>query len=188
MTDMVNSPPHYTAGKVECIDAIEAPPAGGQGVNERARLKCVECGDCLLWQGATNAKGYPKFSKRSARRVVWEEAKDVKLKPSKLVTVTCGQSLCLNIEHLALTTKSEAAKRGNAPTSVRLRKAEGSARTNRAKFGKLDMEKARYIRDSDKTGVELAAELGISKDLVSKVRNHRGWREYRANPFTGLMG
>ncbi|HEX8421190.1 MAG TPA: DUF3310 domain-containing protein [Sphingomonas sp.] len=24
MSDVVNQPPHYTAGKVECIDAIEA--------------------------------------------------------------------------------------------------------------------------------------------------------------------
>ena len=24
MTDMVNNPPHYTAGSVECIDAIKA--------------------------------------------------------------------------------------------------------------------------------------------------------------------
>ena len=24
MSDMVNHPPHYTSGKVECIDAIEA--------------------------------------------------------------------------------------------------------------------------------------------------------------------
>lgn len=28
MTDLVNHPPHYTAGKVECIDAIEAAVMG----------------------------------------------------------------------------------------------------------------------------------------------------------------
>ncbi len=30
--DVVNRPPHYTAGKVECIDAIEAATAGLDGI------------------------------------------------------------------------------------------------------------------------------------------------------------
>lgn len=31
MTDNVNHPPHYTTGKVECIDAIEAATTGLDG-------------------------------------------------------------------------------------------------------------------------------------------------------------
>ena len=32
MTDLVNHPPHYTAGKVECIDGIEAATEGLTGL------------------------------------------------------------------------------------------------------------------------------------------------------------
>ncbi len=32
MADMVNRPPHYTAGKVECIDAIESATNRLQGL------------------------------------------------------------------------------------------------------------------------------------------------------------
>lgn len=152
----------------------------------RVSGRCLACGDCLLWQGATNHKGHPKLAHKSARRVVWEETAGRKLSPSELVTVACGNSLCLRFGHLKITTKSEVARITNASEAVKLKRSAASARTNQAKFGKLDMDKARYIRQSGKTGVELAAELSVSKDLVSKVRLHRAWKEY-SNPFGGLI-
>lgn len=55
MADMVNHPPHYTAGKMECIDAIEAmlTPEEFKGFLKgqvvkylwRARLKGAEAQD-----------------------------------------------------------------------------------------------------------------------------------------------
>jgi hypothetical protein len=69
---------------------------------------------------------------------------------------------------------------------VKAKKSASSSRTNQAKFGKLSMEKARYIRGSDKRGIDLAQELGVSRDLVSKVRTYRAWKE-QFNPFAGLM-
>lgn len=153
---------------------------------QKIQSRCTECGECHLWTGATNAKNHPKLAHRSARRVVWEEAKGAKLSASQLITVTCGSSLCLNIEHLKLTSKSEVARKSNARQAVKLKRSAASARTNQAKFGKLDMDKARYIRASEKTGIVLAAEFNVSPDLISKVRNFRAWKEY-ANPFAGLM-
>jgi len=46
MTDMVNSPPHYTAGKVECIDAIEAATTGLTGVEAYCTAAAIK----YLWR------------------------------------------------------------------------------------------------------------------------------------------
>lgn len=147
------------------------------------RSKCTECGDCLLWQGPTNAKGHPKIGLKSARRVVWTEKTGKELRPDQLVTVTCRQSRCL--EHLALTTKGEVARIVNARPDVKAKRSASSARTNRPKYGKLSMEQARYIRASEKLGKELAQELGVSTGLISHVRTGRSWKE-DVNHFAGL--
>lgn len=44
--DMVNSPAHYTAGKVECIDALEAATTGLQGIE----AVCVANAIKYLWR------------------------------------------------------------------------------------------------------------------------------------------
>lgn len=45
-SDMVNLPPHYTAGKVECIDALEAATEGLQGIEAH----CTACAIKYLWR------------------------------------------------------------------------------------------------------------------------------------------
>lgn len=46
MTDNINSPAHYTAGKVECIDAIEAATTGLVG----AEAFCTGAAIKYLWR------------------------------------------------------------------------------------------------------------------------------------------
>jgi predicted transcriptional regulator len=48
------------------------------------------------------------------------------------------------------------------------------------------MELARQIRNDPRDGVAVAAELGITKSAVSKVRTNRTWFD-RTNPFAGLL-
>lgn len=145
--------------------------------------------DCLIWHGATNGVGHPKMRTDgmscSVRRFVWELHKG-ELEQSQLVTTTCGQASCLNPAHLKLTTKSKVSKINNARPDVKMRRAASAARTNQAKFGKLSMEIAREIRESEKDGKQLAAELGVHPSLISKVRQGRAWVD-RRNPFMGLM-
>lgn len=161
-------------------------------VVDRVRMKCVECGDCLLWQGAENGRGVPQMrglngGGQSARRVVWEAAKGRGIPAGGLISVTCGQSMCLNPDHLELTSRSKVSVKSNARASVKAKRSASAARTNQAKQGKLDMQKASYIRASDKTGRALASELGVSPQLISHVRCGYSWKEYGSNPFLGLM-
>ncbi|AHV96128.1 MULTISPECIES: DUF3310 domain-containing protein [Paenibacillus] len=46
MSDMVNNPPHYTAGKVECIDAIDAATTGLTG----SEAYCTGAALKYLWR------------------------------------------------------------------------------------------------------------------------------------------
>ena len=51
MTDQVNHPAHYTAGKVECIDALEAATEGLTGI------KAVCTGNAIKYLWRWSRKG-----------------------------------------------------------------------------------------------------------------------------------
>jgi len=147
--------------------------------------KCVEDCDCQIWSGSSNGLGHPKTKDGSARRLVWEAHK-YELKASQLVTVTCGRPECLNPAHLKVTSKSEVSRKSNARYTVKLLRSASSAATNRPKFGKITMDIAREIRDSEREGKQWAQDLGVSPSLISKVRQNKSWVDHR-NPFLGLM-
>ena len=46
MTDVVNHPPHYTAGGVECIDALEAATVGLDGIEAVCTANAIK----YLWR------------------------------------------------------------------------------------------------------------------------------------------
>ena len=54
---------------------------------------------------------------------------------------------------------------------------------------KLDIEKARHIRNSDKTEVELAKEFGVCQSLINRVKRGVSWGEgtVKGNIFSGLI-
>jgi hypothetical protein len=152
-----------------------------------------ECGDCLVWDGAVSATrnsglvGSPKFRGRSLRRLLLEKQTGKPLPPGKLATATCETPLC--IAHLGTTDKSGAAVKGYDNAGVRLRKAVANKRTAHAlPWVKLSHDKADYIRASDASCRQLAAELGVDKTLIGKVRQGKAWAPSKAaNPFAGLM-
>jgi hypothetical protein len=157
------------------------------------RSKCVEDGDCLLWRRTQDDRGRPKWTTRGddgrsktiqPRRVVWTLAKG-SIPEGLLVTVTCGNKLCLNCEHMELITKGEVIRRtAKNPATKARRRLAGLA--TRDFHSKLDMDKARYIRHTDKTLAEVASELGIGESTASAIRRGKRWKE--SNPFAGLMG
>lgn len=151
---------------------------------EEIKANCVDDGGCLIWQGATNGTGYPKYGRMAVRRRAYELAYGP-LEPSDLVTVTCGCSMCLEKTHLKKTNKAEVATISNSRPATQLKRSASLAKTNRPRLGKINMEIAQEIRNSDKSGLELAEELNVSPSLISCVRKHKSWRDY-SNPFAGL--
>jgi hypothetical protein len=148
-----------------------------QMTQEWLATRCEEEGDCLVWQLAVNQAGQPRYTFRNEdgknncmqmRRVVWLAA-GKRLRKSDLLTMKCGCQRCLNVEHMTLTTKREVISKMSRDPAVRAKKSRELTIRKRA-TAKLDMEKARYIRASDKTLMVLAAELGVSAEAVSNVR------------------
>lgn len=159
------------------------------------RDRTKDDGDCWLWTAGVCDRGFPRFTDRvkfttrskQARRVLWELHSGEKA-GARQVTTTCKNRLCMNPEHLAAISKSDVVREVWRQPAARARKVLAGMENTRARpTTKLDMIKARYIRNSDKSCTALAKELGVSVALVSKVRTNKCWRESHASPFAGLM-
>jgi hypothetical protein len=159
--------------------------------------RCEEDADCLLWKNAVNEHGQPKAtfhhpdgtrSTKNMRRIVWNLHSETPLKPRLYVQMKCEHKHCLNPEHMKVITKSAMVAKTWQNMATRVSKVLAVQRTTRAIRGKLDMDKARYIRSTDRPAKELATEFGVSETVIHLVRRNRAWRELQASPFAGLMG
>lgn len=83
MTDMVNQPPHYTAGKVECLDAIEA-ALGPDGFRAYLRGQIIK----YTWRGPHKGSEGQDYEKAefylNKLIVVTEEAGEVRADAQEL--------------------------------------------------------------------------------------------------------
>ena len=148
----------------------------------------IEEGDCLIWQRATT-NGHPVWridgKSQLVRRHLWTVTHGP-IPAGKIVRTTCRNTLCVVIDHLALTTYSALAKSlGPAVMGGLVR----SANVARAKQGQsvavLNWDMVREIRASTETGAAISRRMGIAQTLTSRVRSHKAWKEY-SSPFAGL--
>lgn len=115
---------------------------------------------------------------RPVRRVVFELARR-EIRSGEMVWARCGDARCVNPDHLVCGSR---AQHGHW-----LRKTGRTAwRTNAAAVAagravamrwraKLTPQIAEYIRRSQKSGVDLATELGVTQQTISKVRRLTTW-------------
>lgn len=87
-----------------------------QGLAARILERCVPDGDCLIWQGATNSRGYGcvsggrKGNTLLAHRVVFTEEVGP-IDDGMTIDHLCCQPLCQNVFHMELVTFGENSKR-----------------------------------------------------------------------------
>ena len=143
---------------------------------------CEVSGDCIIWHGATTKDGAPCYSGINIRREVYIKG-GVDLHRNQHVKMKCGELGCLCRAHMVVKTKSQINRETSKSIASRLLRS-AAAKKNQA-GRKLDEEKARYIRESEKSASELARELGISQNLAWMVRMGKRWKP--ANHFAGLM-
>ena len=148
--------------------------------------KTIERDDCWIWSGGDNGAGQPKIHGRSGRRVTWEAAFGERLRKTTQITVICGNPMCLNPDHLKKTTKGEITRINNEVATSKMGRKINGAKTNRQKFGKINMEIAHEIRASSECGKTLADRLGVSDSLIWNVRHGRSWVDH-TSPFAGLL-
>lgn len=153
--------------------------------------RCVEEGECWIWKNALGQTGYPIIRARPhpcmlVRRVVAVLSGRAPA-PRQPVVTTCGEKLCCNPEHLFPSTARRvgmaAARRGAFNGAGRIAKITHTKRSGPQ--AKLSMEIARSIRSSDKSSPVLAAEHGVHRSLILRIRQGTAWRD-TAHPFFGL--
>ena len=80
---------------------------------DELKARCMECGDCWIWMGDKNKDGLPMIGKTSARRAMYEAAKEP-LETHELVAVSCEKADCLAPAHLVKTKRSRGTKKAAA--------------------------------------------------------------------------
>lgn len=162
---------------------------------DRIKAKCIEDGDCLIWQGKTYESGAPAASEWidgkdqhvGVRRRAYEEYNKVKLTPQQQVA-TCGHPGCLAKEHLKLSNASERSSRGwkNMDAATKLRRSQKLAARQQANRGKVTPEQVAAILESEEGPYVMAKKLGITGCVASRIKRGLSYRTYSANPFSGL--
>ena len=82
-------------------------------MTKRLEEKTVKVGDCLMWTGGTHTQGYPMIRASNNGKMMlvaryYAEQKTGKtLDRDTRVKNTCGNKLCVNIEHYEIIPKSD---------------------------------------------------------------------------------
>ena len=156
-----------------------------------------------LWRGSVRPDGRaniygPDYSTKdgdmatqAGPRAVWHMHTGKPIPKGHRAYVVCGHPACCNPKCIRCTTEllrgKFATRSGRFKNSAKHLAARRVISISRAK---LTAEQVQYVKTSSKTGVELAAELGVGKATISKYR--RGENVVTAsgvvfNPFAGLM-
>jgi hypothetical protein len=155
------------------------------------RERVIEEGTCWLWTGPVSWNNRTPVVFNGGKMVPVRRLM-LRLKHQAIpafIGTTCGCRDCVNPVHFALRTAAEHGRlmreKANEPSAKTIRSAKIA--TTKRKLGKLTMEQAREIRESDMTCEQAAEMYGVHKSRVSQIRRGDAWREYVANPFAGLM-
>lgn len=151
--------------------------------------RCIEDGDCLVWQGALMGGSRPAVSIGgkviSLRRHIFTELLGKKIPRGHLVTFSCTNSRCLAEEHITTMTRTQLTKSAAERTQYAIRP------ERRAKLAKAAQERSPYtqndvamVRGFDGSARKAARVLGVSRDFATQVRANRSWAQ--TTPFSGL--
>jgi hypothetical protein len=154
---------------------------------ETLRARCMEEGDCLIWQGYYGNRtpmvmhnGLFMPVRRLFTLLLKGESRPGFYSP------TCGNSGCVEPAHTVWRSHSQHAKsmvkRANASASTQMiRRAKISA-TKR----KISDQALHDIMNTNASGPVLAERHGISRTLVSRYRRGMTGQNLANNPFAGL--
>jgi len=149
---------------------------------EDLRLRCVvdEITGCWLWRGAfTQGVGAVWLPELGKTRTIRSAAMFLSGKPIKKghrIYLKCIHSDCCNPAHCNPMTpaafgKAQAASDRLKGNPTRLATCIRLGRKN----SRLTPELAQEIRESSETGLAIAARLGVSRSVVSKIRTNKAW-------------
>lgn len=148
--------------------------------------------DCLIWNGYSIDGKHPQVfhdGKMWMVRKLVMHLNGRKLPAKAYYKPVCGDPHCIRIEHIKVVDSIRhmvtMAKSVNQSSPARIAKLQQAAINRR----KLTDEQVQEIITSDQSSRALAAEYGVSKDTILKIKSHRARRVVSAsvNLFVGLM-
>ena len=155
------------------------------------KARCIEEGDCWIWQGSVLGNGYPSMSIKDETYLVRRVVLEIVGKPPKKyqpVICSCRNKLCVNPEHLTRSSHSKVG-RDTAALGVfsELTKCAKNAKASRAREStRLTMELANEIRLRPESGKVLSGIYGVSKNQINAIKRGDAWKDYTPSPFAGL--
>lgn len=153
-------------------------PAWAQAVLEHILAKCTECGDCMRWTGYVHpGDRRPMITMAqkhgiNARRVVWECHRGQPMRRGYFPRLKCGDTLCLNPEHIVAKTRSEMMREPQVVARINepvLAARRIKARQARAKLGPDDLALIKARKAAGENRRVIAADFGIHPTMVNKV-------------------
>ena len=167
------------------------------------KAKCtIEDCRCWTWRGSVavqkdggmfpqesmNWSKHHNLGTRMVRRIVLYLKTGKSIPVSLHVITTCGNDLCVNPAHLKAVTRKEIAKILIAQGRVHNAGAQAKMAINGLRYRKLTTEQAHEVRLSDETATEVAQRLGVSKQIILKIRRGESYTEdgVTASHWAGL--
>lgn len=149
--------------------------------------------ECWLWLGSCTDKGYGQIwsGETRGKTTVTCLATHLALlmdgvpRPTRkhVAMHSCDNPRCVNPAHLTWGTNADnvadAINKGRILKHHSGKPARALRPHANGRGGKLTADRVRYIRASAATGLELAAELGVSDQCIYNVRSGRTWRHVR---------
>ena len=157
------------------------------------RAKCIEDGDCLVWQGGRSTRtntGIPYMNSNGksvpVRRWIAENVLNLQV-DGKMASNICANPACVAPEHVAMKTRTKLQKDTIARTLYHLNPVRNAklakAARERSPHSPEMVEKIRAAEGSHKA---IARELGVSFSMVNSIKNGQSYRDYTNNPWAGL--
>lgn len=154
--------------------------------------RCRECGECMLWTGSVHDDGYPiawhDGKHVAVRRLVYKLARGRAVERGMLCITTCGDRRCLSPEHVIQRTVSvhrKALYDAGAYASPVGKKARIDGK--RA-VSKLSLELAEWVRESQQSHTDVAIALGVSRQMIAKVRDGVLWKKEPVRIVSSVFG
>lgn len=137
-----------------------------------------------MWKLSHTKSGHPQMRFKDGgsaltRRVSYALSGRT-LRKGKPIITECEEKSCVNPEHLVMSTiRAVAIKASKTGYQGRIDSKIRNANSRRSSSqAKLTMEKAIYIRNSERTAADLAVEFGVNQSLISKIKRGEVWKEY----------
>lgn len=140
---------------------------------DKIKHRCIEEGDCLLWQGAMASGSCPVITVKqktyAVRRLLWLRAGKT-LPPLGAIATSCGDSRCLIDRHLVQR------KRGAVPGKKRSPLLSAKLAAIKQAQSSLSFADVEVIRASELSTAQLAVQFAKSRRTIENIRSGHTWR------------